>query len=140
MYKCESWRRVQVSGRSKASTPPSQLYNPHSRRQLLDTGARAPLDFQQFNFFPVRPILRAAQSLTASSCGCLSKHIATAAAVVQSLLHEPCSASISRHCVCDKKFHVVLSPAPLAPDPSDTIDDQGTTNSPYSLNSTKPSM
>jgi len=47
-----------------------------------------PLDFQQF-IFSVN--LRAAQSLTATLCGCLSKHIlysATAAAVVQSRLHE----------------------------------------------------
>jgi len=36
---------------------------------------------------------RAAQNLSATLCGCLSKHLysATAAALVQSRLHEPCS-------------------------------------------------
>jgi len=37
------------------------------------TWARAPLDFQQYNFFSVN--FRAAQSLTATLCFCLFKHI-----------------------------------------------------------------
>jgi len=40
-----------------------------------------PLDFQQFDF---SVNFRAAQSLTATLCGCFSKHAATAAAMDQS--------------------------------------------------------
>jgi len=50
------------------------------------------LDFQQFSFFSVN--FRAAQSMTATWRGCLSRRIlysATAAAVVQSRLHDLCS-------------------------------------------------
>jgi len=61
---------------------------------------------------------RAAQSLTATLCGCLSKHYlysATAAAVglVQSRLHEPCSVFhfISRHFVCDKVSYSFVPPS-----------------------------
>ena len=52
-----------------------------------------PLEFQQFNIFSVN--FRAAQSLTATLCGCRPLqtylYFATAAAIVQSRLHEPCS-------------------------------------------------
>ena len=79
---------------------------PHRHRRLvlevgMDTlaspamkhrAARAPLDFQRFIFFQLILELHT-QSLTATLCGCFSKHLysATAAAVVQSRLHEPCS-------------------------------------------------
>jgi len=48
----------------------------HWRRQLwgaLGHMHPSPLDFQQFNFFSVN--FRAARSMTATLCGCLSKHI-----------------------------------------------------------------
>jgi len=59
---------------------------------IASCGAHALLNFQQFNFFSVN--FRAAQSLTAAFVQLpLQAHLysATAAAVVQSLLHEPCS-------------------------------------------------
>ena len=53
-------------------------------------------------------------------CAVVSRNIscsATAAAVVQSRQHKLVQCVISRHFMCDKKFHVVL--CPLAPDPGD---------------------
>ena len=82
---------------SAASVASLESQNGRMTTRLLAspaTGHRGtcPLDFQQFKFFSVD--FRAAQSLRATLCGCLSKQVlysATAAAVVQSRLREPCS-------------------------------------------------
>ena len=94
----------------------------HWRRQLWDMRHVLPSTYNNL-FFSVN--FRAAQSLTAAFCCCLSKHICIRdssrgrpSSVAGSRLHEPCSTYYSRRFMCDKKFHVVLCPA-LAPDPGD---------------------
>ena len=86
----------------------------HWCRQLWGTGARTSAWLPSSNnlFFSVN--FRAAQSLTATLCGCLSKHLysATAAAVVESRLYEPCSVYYLASFYVRRK---VL--CPLGPDP-----------------------
>jgi len=85
------------------------------RLQLWGNGYVSP--FQQF-IFSVN--FRAAQSLTATLCGCLFKRICILRQqlqyIVQSRLHEPCSVYYFASNAL-KKFHVVL--CLLAPDPGD---------------------
>ena len=84
---------------------------------LWSTGTRAPLDFKQFN---VSLNFRAAQSdsdfvhLTVQTYLYSATAAASLVATRWTLLIQ---CIISRHFVCDEKFHVAL--CPLAPDPVD---------------------